>query len=52
MEEIATGLCNRESDSAEPTIKITLTGLNKQDFTPEKRSIKDYEQIIGEGGAE
>jgi hypothetical protein len=27
-------------------------GLNKQDITPEKRSVKDYEQIIGEGGAE
>ena len=52
MEEIATGLCNRETDSAEPTIKVVPHGLNKQDITPEKRSVKDYEQIIGEGGAE
>ena len=52
VEEIAKGLCNRETDSAEPTIKVVPPGLNKQDITPEKRSVKDYEQIIGEGGAE
>lgn len=51
MEEIAKDLCNRKSDSAERTIKVVPTGLNKQDITPEKRSVKEYEQIIGEGGA-
>ena len=51
MEEIAKDLCNRKSDSAERTIKVVTTGLSKQDITPEKRSVKEYEQIIGEGGA-
>lgn len=52
MEEIAKNLCSRKTDSAERTIKVALTGICKQDITPEKRPMKEYEQIIEKGGAE